>query len=225
SAARSARSDVSAIEIVPSGPLRGRVRVPGSKYQANRALVIAALAEGESAIAPVPANDDILRVREGIAALGAGVAADGERVRVTGTGGRLRGASIFVGASGTFARFLAALAGLSPEPVAIDGSKRMRERPMRDLCAALRALGVRVDGHDDALPLTITGPMRGGACELPGHVSSQFLSALLLAAPYAERDVEIRLTTSLTSRPFVELTLQMMAASGVAIGASGDRFA
>jgi 3-phosphoshikimate 1-carboxyvinyltransferase len=218
---------VNAIEIVPSGPLRGRVRVPGSKYQANRALVIAALADGESEIAPVPENDDIARVREGIAALGAGVQADGDRVRVSGTGGRLRGASVFVGASGTFARFLAALAGLSAEPVAIDGTRRMRERPMRDLCAALRALGVRVDGepqNSDSLPLTITGPMRGGACELPGHVSSQFLSALLLAAPYAERDVEIRLTTPLTSRPFVELTAQMMAASGVTVDASGDRF-
>jgi 3-phosphoshikimate 1-carboxyvinyltransferase len=215
---------VSAIEIVPSGPVRATVRVPGSKYQANRALVIAALAEGTSEVAPVPDNEDIARVRDGIAALGAVVSADGDRVTVIGTGGRLRAAQIFVGSSGTFARFLSALAGLSPEPVAIDGTRRMRERPMSDLCAALRALGVRIDGTNDALPLTVTGPMRGGACELPGHVSSQFLSALLLAAPYAEGDAEIRLTTPLTSHPFVDLTISMMAASGVTVDETGGRF-
>lgn len=217
-------------EIVPNGPVSGRVRVPGSKYQANRGLILAALADGDSELSPVPANDDIRRVQDGIAVLGAGVRAEGDRVLVHGVGGRLRGGQINVNASGTFARFVSALAGLSSEPVTIDGSARMRERPMADLCAALRALGVGVTSGDsfkavtDALPLTIQGPLKGGVCELPGHVSSQFLSALLLVAPYAERDVTIRLTTPLVSRPFVEMTLAMMAESGVEVDAHGDDF-
>jgi len=214
------------VEILPSGPIRGRVRVPGSKYQANRGLILAALAQGESVLAPVPTNDDIRRVQDGIAVLGADVSSDGDRVCVRGVGGRLLGGHINVNASGTFARFVSALAGLSSEPVTIDGSARMRERPMADLCAALRALGasVRCGAVADALPLTIHGPLRGGVCELPGHVSSQFLSALLLVAPYAERDVSIRLTTPLVSRPFVEMTVAMMAESGVEVNAHGDQF-
>ncbi|MFZ5842718.1 MAG: 3-phosphoshikimate 1-carboxyvinyltransferase [Pseudomonadota bacterium] len=213
-------------EIVPNGPVSGRVRVPGSKYQANRGLILAALADGDSELAPVPANDDIRRVQDGIAVLGAGVRAEGDRVLVRGVGGTLRGGQINVNASGTFARFVSALAGLSAEPVTIDGSARMRERPMADLCAALRSLGVTVTSGavTDALPLTIQGPLKGGVCELPGHVSSQFLSALLLVAPYAESDVTIRLTTPLVSRPFVEMTLAMMAESGVDVDAHGDDF-
>ncbi|HEX4909539.1 MAG TPA: 3-phosphoshikimate 1-carboxyvinyltransferase, partial [Permianibacter sp.] len=213
-------------EILPSGPIRGRVRVPGSKYQANRGLLLAALADGDSELSPVPANDDIRRVQDGIAVLGAGVRADGDRIFVRGVGGKLRGGQINVNASGTFARFVSALAGLSQEPVTIDGSARMRERPMADLCAALRSLGVTVTSNQvtDALPLTIQGPLQGGVCELPGHVSSQFLSALLLVAPYALRDVTIRLTTPLVSRPFVEMTLAMMAESGVEVESHGEEF-
>lgn len=213
-------------EILPSGPIRGRVRVPGSKYQANRGLLLAALADGDSELSPVPANDDIRRVQDGIAVLGASVRSDGDRVLVHGVGGRLRGGQINVNASGTFARFVSALAGLSQAPVTIDGSARMRERPMADLCAALRSLGVTVTSNQvtDALPLTIQGPLQGGVCELPGHVSSQFLSALLLVAPYALRDVTIRLTTPLVSRPFVEMTLAMMAESDVEVETHGDTF-
>lgn len=211
-------------EIIPNGPVSGRVQVPGSKYQANRGLLLAALADGDSELSPVPANDDIRRVQDGIAVLGAGVRSDGDRILVRGVDGKLRGGQINVNASGTFARFVSALAGLSQEPVTIDGSARMRERPMADLCAALRSLGVTVTSNQvtDALPLTIQGPLQGGVCELPGHVSSQFLSALLLVAPYALRDVTIRLTTPLVSRPFVEMTLAMMVESGVEVETHGD---
>lgn len=214
------------IQLVPSGPFRANIRVPGSKYQANRALIIAALADGQSLLSPVPDNDDILRVRQGIAALGAIVDVREDDVRVTGIGrsAPLASASINVNASGTFARFVTALASVGKAPITIDGSARMRQRPMADLCQALRALGAHVEGAQDALPLKVTGPLRGGACQLPGHVSSQYLSALLLASPYAQHDTTIRLDTPLVSRPFVDMTITMMAQAGVQVDEYEDTF-
>lgn len=217
------------VEVVPAGAVSGRVCVPGSKYQANRALILAALAAGRSELSPVPANDDIQRVQEGIRALGAGVQSADGVVQVEGIGDprRFAACAINVNASGTFARFVSALAALGTQPVVIDGSARMRERPMSDLCAALRALGATVESRGaapDALPLAITGPLRGGSCELPGHISSQFLSALLIVAPYAEQDVTIRLTTPLVSRPFVDMTLTLMREAGVEAESSDTLF-
>ena len=217
---------MSSIRLTPSGPLNATVRVPGSKYQANRVLIIAALAEGESVITSVPTNDDIQRVQAGIAALGATVNASSDQVRVHGVGDitRLRAANINVNASGTFARFVSALAALSSEAVVIDGSARMRQRPMADLCKALRSLGAQVNGANDALPLTIRGPLQGGICELPGHISSQYLSALLLASPYAQKDTRIELTSALVSRPFVDMTIDLMRQAGVELESTETSF-
>ena len=217
---------MSAIKLVPNGPFKAHIRVPGSKYQANRALIIAALAQGQSRVSPVPDNDDIGRVLQGITALGAEVFKEDDEVRVSGVeqGSKLQSSEINVNASGTFARFVSAMAALGSQPITIDGSARMRQRPMADLCAALRRLGAKVEGQNDALPLTITGPLRGGECTLPGHVSSQFLSALLLASPYAQQDTTIRLSSELVSRPFVDMTITLMAKAGVQVDEYDNAF-
>ncbi len=219
-------SGITVIEIQPSGALSGRIVVPGSKYQANRALILAALSQQPSVIHPVPDNDDIFRVQEGLRALGAQVQKTGDQVAITPFqhASSMQSATLFAGASGTFARFALALASIGSTPITIDGTARLRERPMSDLAHALRALGAKVEGNNDALPLTVTGPLRGGRCELPGHISSQFVSALLMVAPFAQTDIEIVLTSTLVSRNYVDMTITMMRALGVEVRVTENGF-
>jgi 3-phosphoshikimate 1-carboxyvinyltransferase len=214
------------IEIQPSGALSGRIVVPGSKYQANRALILAALSQQPCVIHPVPDNDDIFRVQEGLRALGAHVTKSADRVEITpfSTPSTMQSATLFAGASGTFARFALALASIGSKPITVDGTARLRERPMSDLAQALRTLGAKVEGQNDALPLTVTGPLRGGRCELPGHISSQFVSALLMVAPFAQHDIEIVLTSTLVSRNYVDMTITMMRALGVEVKTTENGF-
>ena len=215
------------LPVRPRGPLDVRVRPPGSRSLTNRALVAAALAEGESLLVGVPSSDDALAMREGLRALGVPVAVDDRGWTVSGCAGRLpaRGrVAIDVRASGTTARFLCAAATLTAAGVeaVLDGSARMRERPMGELAAALRALGAEVEtlGPGGCPPLRVRGGgLRGGAIEIDARRSSQFVSGVLLAAPCAARDVEIALVEGrLVSRPFVDLTLQVMAAFGADAG-------
>lgn len=204
----------------PRGPLDGHLRPPGSRSQANRALLAAALAPGRSRLGGVGEADDTRAMREGLGALGVSVAASHACWTVEGTGGHLRAprAPIDVGASGTTARFLTAAATLADGPVVIDGSPRMRERPIDALVEALRALGApaEVQGRGGCPPVRVAGGgLPGGRARIDARRSSQYVSGILLAAPCAARDVELELVEgALVSRPFVELTLDVMAAFG-----------
>src|SRR5262245_29831809 len=131
------------LPIEPRGPLDARVRVPGSKSMTNRALLAAALADGASELSGALESDDTRVMIESLAALGCPVEAGSDPWRVSGRGGRLRapGAALFTGNSGTTARFLTAAACLADGPVTIDGTARMRERPIDDLTRALEQLG------------------------------------------------------------------------------------
>lgn len=211
----------------PRGPIDARVRPPGSRSLTNRALVAAALAEGESQLVGATESDDALAMREGLRALGVPIAVSGDTWTVAGCAGRLpaRGrVQIDVRASGTTARFLSATATLTGAgvEVVLDGSARMRERPIGELAAALRALGAAVEtlGPGGCPPLRVGGGgLAGGAIEIDARRSSQYVSGVLLAAPYAARDVEIALLEGrLVSRPFVDLTLQVMEAFGADAG-------
>src|SRR6185503_5979416 len=208
------------LRIEPRGPLDARVRVPGSKSVTNRALLAAALAEGASELSGALASDDTEVMVASLGALGCAVDASGEPWRVTGTGGRLRApaAPLFTGNSGTTARFLTAAACLADGPVVIDGTARMRERPIDDLTRALEGLGARCEilGTRGCPPVRVAGGgLRGGAAEIDARRSSQYVSAVLLAAPYAERDVALRFAGgALVSRPYVDLTLDVMRAFG-----------
>jgi len=201
----------------PRGPLDARVRVPGSRSVTNRALVCAALADGDSMLRGALESDDM---RRGVRALGARVDVSGDTWRVRGTGGKLvvPDGPLFVGASGTTARFLTAVATLAPGPVEIDGSARMRERPIVDLVRALRALGaeVAVLGRNGCPPLrTHGGGLAGGEAAIDAHRSSQYVSAVLLAAPCARRPVTLTFAGGvLVSAPYVELTLDVMRTFG-----------
>jgi 3-phosphoshikimate 1-carboxyvinyltransferase len=211
------------LEIAPRGPLLASVRVPGSKSISNRALVLAALAYGESRLDGVLDSDDTQVMAAALAAIGARVAQDGDRWHVHGFDGRPQAArAIDVGASGTAARFLTAVLALVPGETVLDGTARMRERPIAELVAALRALGVQVaaEGKGGCPPVRCTGGAAfGGEAVIDARRSSQFVSALLLIAPYAARPVLLRLHEGvLVSRPYVEVTLDMMRAFGAEAG-------
>lgn len=194
------------------------MRVPASKSVANRELLLSALAKGRSAIdlGDQDPGDDVRAMRGAIGVLGCAV--DGGPagvVTVTGLGdGAPRvDARIDAGDAGTVARFGTALAATLPGRTRIDGTARLRQRPIAPLVRALRRLGATVDA--DVLPLTVTGPLEGGSVDIPGRESSQFASALLLAAPRMRQGLTLRISGALASAPFVEMTVAGLERRGV----------
>jgi 3-phosphoshikimate 1-carboxyvinyltransferase len=213
-------------------PVDAVVRVPGSKSITNRALLLAALADGSSNLSGALFSDDSHWFVDGLRRLGVAVGVDpeGATVNVQGVGGAppAAAAELWVELAGTAARFLLAYTCLGHGRYLIDGNARMRQRPMGDLLRALGELGAdcRSLGERDGLPIAITGRgLRGGAAGIAGNISSQFLSALLMVAPYADHDVELTLTTPLAAAPFVDITVAMMRSFGAAVERDGyDRF-
>ncbi|MEX0710880.1 MAG: 3-phosphoshikimate 1-carboxyvinyltransferase [Pirellulales bacterium] len=212
------------IEIEPTGPLVGSVRPPGSKSLTHRALVCAALAEGDSTLHGALDSEDTQVMVEGLRRLGFGVDFDRSsgRVAVRGAAGRVpaKGADLYVANSGTTIRFLAALTTLGHGTFRLDGTPRMRQRPIGDLIDALRQLGADADSeHDNGCPPVIIRArgLPGGKATVRGDVSSQFLSGLLMAAPCAEQPVELSVKGDLVSRPYVRMTLEVMAAFGIEV--------
>lgn len=216
------------LEIPCRGALDAVVRPPGSKSLTNRALLAAALASGESRLSGALESDDTRLMRTCLGALGCRVERQAPHWRVAGLAGRLRAPAtpLDAGNSGTTARFLTAAACLADGPVVIDGSARMRERPISELVDALRQLGAdaSVTGRCGCPPVRLAGGgLAGGKATLDASRSSQYVSALLLAAPCARHDVELRFRDGrLVSRPYVELTLELMRAFGAEAGWSAD---
>ncbi len=168
------------------GPVRAEVSLPGSKSLTNRALVLAALADGPSVVRRALRSRDTELMAGALSALGTRIDTGGDDWRVD--PGPMRGdVAVDCGLAGTVTRFVPPVAGLADGPVAFDGDPRMRTRPMGEILSALRALGVRVEG--DALPFTVHGAGRvpGGTVVLDASGSSQFVSALLLAAARFDR--------------------------------------
>ena len=212
-------------------PVDATVTVPGSKSLTNRALLCAALAGGTSIVDNALVADDSLAMREALAALGARLEVDDEaaRVTVTGTGGRLRPGPLDLDMrlSGTTSRFLLpVIATFGHGAYRVDGGRPLRARPMGPVLDGVTALGATVDPHGEQghLPVTITTPGRpaGGSLAVAGDSSSQFLSGLLLAGPGARDGVRLTVTTPLVSRPFVDLTVDVMAAFGVTVVHEGE---
>jgi 3-phosphoshikimate 1-carboxyvinyltransferase len=213
--AATAHSD--ALPIAPRGPLDAEVALPGSKSISNRALIAAALAGGESRLEGLLESEDIAVMREAVAAFGAEVVpGGGETWTVRGTGGRLRAPerTLDARASGTAARFLTALATLAPGPTTLDGTPRLRERPVADVAEALGHLGAPVEvlGPGGCPPVRVRGGgLVGGTAAVDARRSSQTVSAILLAAPYAQQDVRLELVEgALVSRAYVDVTLKLM---------------
>jgi 3-phosphoshikimate 1-carboxyvinyltransferase len=197
-------------------------RVPGSKSITNRALVLAALADGESRLEGVLESDDTRYMREALQALGIDIEAAGDTLIVRGGRARLHAAEkpLFVGNSGTTVRFLAALCCLVDGETTLYGDEAMARRPIQVLVDGLRQLGLEIECASGCPPLTIRGGrLRGGRVRMQGDRSSQYFSALLMAAVYAEGEVRIEIEGELVSRPYVDITRRMMTDFGAEVEA------
>ncbi len=210
------------------GPVRGQVRLPGSKSYTNRALPIAALAEGTSTISSALFSDDTAYMAGALRALGIDVTEDAtsERFVVAGQAGGWPStqAELFTGNSGTTTRFLTALLATGHGRYTVDGVERMHERPIGDLLGALRSLGVDVrclqaEGYP---PLEIhAAGCPGGSVRMAGGTSSQYFTALLMAAPRMRDGLTLEVAGDLVSKPYLDITIDIMQAFGVRVERSG----
>jgi 3-phosphoshikimate 1-carboxyvinyltransferase len=205
-----------------SGRLDSTVSVPGSKSVANRALICAALADGESVLTGLPDGDDTTAMLDCVELLGITVSDVADSgVSITGTGGRLAPGPLTLPTrlAGTTSRFITALAAVGSGPYIVDGLAPLRARPMAPLHDALAELGVAVRslGEPGHLPVEISGPLTvaDAAVAVRGDISSQYLTALMLVAPHLPDGLRITLTTELVSRPYVTITQSVMKAFGV----------
>lgn len=214
----------------PSQPPEGAVVfAPGSKSATNRALIIAALAGGHSVIRNVLRSDDTYWCIDALQKLGVNVAAAGEEVIIEGTGGDWpnREAGLYLGAAGTIARFLpGALAAAQSGEWRLDGSRSLSGRPIGPLIEALNGIGanIRYADREGRLPVIVkaTG-LDGGRAEISGDVSSQFLSGLLIASPYARKATEIVVPGGIVQHAYVGITIDLMRRFGAAV-TCGERF-
>jgi len=217
------------MEIKPVGRSDRTVKVPGSKSLTQRALVIATLAKGRSTLRNGLASEDTRHLVEGLRALGAGISIYGDEMVITGTGGHIQnpGRTILLGNNGTALRFLTTLVSLGKGSFTLDGDRRLRERPVGALLEALNKLGVTAVSRDGKgyPPVTIeTGGVSGGKVTLMDVESSQFVSSLLIGAPYAGGDVEIQLKGRMVSEPYIDMTLKVMEHFGVKAVREGENY-
>ncbi|GAA0424968.1 3-phosphoshikimate 1-carboxyvinyltransferase [Actinoplanes capillaceus] len=215
-------SDVLAVAPL-TRPVDATVRPPGSKSITNRALLCAALADGTSTLSGVLFADDTRAMMSAVGALGATVTlSESDRtvvVRGIDPGASAGAGTIDARQSGTTSRFLLPAAALLGGRTVVDGSEQLRARPFGPVLGALRQIGARVEELDRPgfLPAAVTGPAHGGPVEVSGHISSQFLSGLLMAGPLMDRGIDVTLTSPLVSVPYVEMTKAVMAAFGVTV--------
>jgi 3-phosphoshikimate 1-carboxyvinyltransferase len=216
------------IEVRPLSQCDGVVTIPGSKSYTHRALILSSLADGESILIHALRCEDTERTARALLTFGVEVFWESDDIRILGTGGMYKAGDekIDVGNSGTSMRFLTALAGLKKGITLLDGSERMRKRPIGELLKGLGELGVRAysqKGNDYPPVIVESQGLKGGTVRIRGEESSQFLSGLLMVAPYAQKDVSIEVTGSLASEPYVDITLNVMSVFGVGIRNQGYR--
>jgi 3-phosphoshikimate 1-carboxyvinyltransferase len=203
-------------------PLDATVVVPGSKSITNRALICAALAEGTSLLSGALLAEDTRCMLDCLGRLGIACTVDEQehRIEVTGAAGSIPAtdARLHCGNSGTTIRFCTALVATGEGRYELDGIERMRERPIGDLAEALQHQGTGVEylGDEGYPPLVVHARgLRGGTYEFVAPTSSQFVSALMLAAPYGQRDLMLAVTRQVTSAPYLRITAAVMDAFGV----------
>ena len=207
-----------------TGPVEGTVRPPGSKSITNRALIVAALAEGTTHLTGVLDSQDTQVMIESLNRLGISVKHDSEScsIVVEGCAGQIPqpSASLWLENSGTSIRFLTALCAAGHGEYVLDGNARMRERPIQDLVEALTRLGVDVvcENGTGCPPVRVKAHgLQGGETSISGSVSSQYLSALLMVAPAAQDPITITILDEMVSKPYLDITLGVMAQFGVTI--------
>lgn len=214
------------VRVSRTGPVDAAFEAPPSKSYTHRALIAAALAAGQSRIAaPLCAVDTELTAR-GLESLGVPIGWTPGEITVTGCGGTLPApgeVTIDCQNSGTTLRLLASVALLAPHPVVLTGNARMLERPVGPLVDALRTLGgdVTFIGRPGYPPIRVSGRLRGGKAQIDGSISSQFISSILMAAPYADEDVELTIPTPPASRSYLDVTADVMIRFGARLERRG----
>lgn len=215
-------------EIQPRGRIEATLTLPGSKSYTHRALVAASLAWGESVLTNALRAEDTELTAQALGRLGARLNWQGTTVKVRGAAGHWAPVPepIHLGNSGTSMRFLTALASLGQGEYLLTGSPRLCQRPMGELLEALASLGVKAVSQrgNGCPPVKVHGGLTGGLARLSGAVSSQYLSALLFIAPLAPQGAEIDITGELVSRPYVNLTLDVLADFGISYYREGYKF-
>jgi len=211
-------------------PPNARLDLPGSKSITNRALVVAGLADGESELSGVLFSEDTHVMMDSLQKMGVGIRQNlnGLSVSISGTGGGLErpGETLWVHQSGTTARFCLPLAALIGQEITIDGDEQIKNRPHEELCKALQSLGAQIEYLEapNSFPLVVNGKdLQGGQISLNGGISSQFISALLLAAPCFPDQLELNIDGDLVSRPYIDMTISVMQAFGAQVQRVNDR--
>jgi 3-phosphoshikimate 1-carboxyvinyltransferase len=210
-----------------TGPVRGRVAVPGSKSVTNRALLLAALSGGPATVSGAPPTRDTALMVDALRALGVPIDVDGEHVAVRAHDGLRGGGSVDCGLAGTVMRFVPPAAALADGPVRFDGDPRARERPMGTVLDALRVLGARIEGPAGSagsavrsLPFTLhaVGSLPGGEVVIDASESSQFVSGLLLSGGRYEKGVTVvHDGKPVPSLPHIDMSVAMLRAAGVEV--------
>ena len=203
--------------------LTGSVRAPPSKSLTHRALFCAALADGRSKVLSPLKCDDTRATVSALSAVGVPIQWNDTDAIVTGTQELGKPVEpILCGESGTTLRFMTAVCATMPYDIEISGAPSLLRRPIRDLVVALEKIGVSSTCHDECPPVRVRGPIKGGPTEIRGDVSSQYVSALLIAAPLARRPVEIRIAGPAESKAYVRMTLEMQRKFGIQVDSKHD---
>jgi 3-phosphoshikimate 1-carboxyvinyltransferase len=207
-------------KIFPANKKNISLNVPPSKSYTNRALICAGLAEGMSVLHNPSSSDDTEYLIQALIEFGIQIKKKETTLFVYGTGGKLHcpNKHIFVGNAGTTLRFLTTIASLVKGETVIDGDAQMQQRPIQDLLDALHSAGVHSESANGFPPIKIYGGnLFGGEFRMNATVSSQFLSSLLLCAPYARHPITIKIDGKISSRPYVNMTIDVMKKFGVSI--------
>lgn len=218
------------IEIKPGDIEDSSVSVPGSKSYTHRMLIAAALSDGACEVRNPLNSEDTLITRRCLSEMGVSIEEMPDHLRIQGTSGRLRSPEdpVDLGNSGTSMRLLAAVAALGQGVCVLTGSQRMQQRPIQDLLDGLNQLGVgaRAVNADGCPPIEVTGGgLKGGSVTIDCRISSQYLSALLMIAPFAKEAVTITVSGGLVSRPYIDMTVAVMEEFGIAVDRHGyERF-
>ncbi|WP_122983236.1 3-phosphoshikimate 1-carboxyvinyltransferase [Gilliamella apicola] len=212
------------LTLQPIKKFSGIINLPGSKSVSNRALLLSALSQGKTRLTNLLDSDDVRYMLDALKALNIKYHLSDDRTicDIEGVGGKLHSAhplELFLGNAGTAMRPLAAALCLADNNIVLTGEPRMKERPIGHLVDALRQGGAKIDylENEGYPPLHIHGGFTGGKIAVNGSVSSQFLTALLMAAPLASNDTEITIIGDLVSKPYIDITIKMMAIFGVSV--------
>ncbi|MBB1527940.1 3-phosphoshikimate 1-carboxyvinyltransferase [Pectobacterium carotovorum subsp. carotovorum] len=212
------------LTLQPIKLINGTLNLPGSKSVSNRALLLAALAEGKTRLTNLLDSDDVRHMLTALTALGVEYHLSSDRTvcEITGLGGAFTASQpleLFLGNAGTAMRPLAAALCLTDGDIVLTGEPRMKERPIGHLVDALRQGRAKIDylEQENYPPLRLHGGFQGGEISVDGSVSSQFLTALLMTAPLAKQDTQISIQGDLVSKPYIDITLHMMKAFGIEV--------